>query len=293
MPVDDGWELIVVHTSSSRMKKHQEIVRSNRTAIMGILNVTPDSFSDGGLYNSLETAVQRALQMVDEGADIIDIGGESTRPGHAPVSADEEMRRVIPVIRAVREAVGDRALISVDTYKAEVARAAIHAGADWMNDIWGLRRDPQMAVAAAELGCPVVIMHNREVASYEDLMPDVLRDLRQSIEIAKQAGMRDEQIILDPGIGFAKTHEENLIVMNHLEEIVAMGYPVLLATSRKRVIRHTLDLPVDELVEGTAATVAVGIVKGCRIVRVHDVRLIKRTVMMSDAIVYSDVNSIQ
>lgn len=255
---------------------------------MGILNVTPDSFSDGGLYMDIESAVSRSLEMVEEGADIIDIGGESTRPGHTPISAEEEMKRVIPVVRAVREAIGERALISVDTYKAEVAREAILAGADWMNDIWGLKRDPQMARFAAELGCPVVIMHNREEAIYQDFMADVLADLQESIAIAKQAGMRDEQIILDPGVGFAKSHEENLIVMNRLDEIVALGYPVLLATSRKRVIRHTLQLPVDELVEGTAATVAIGIAKGCRIVRVHDVREIKRTARMSDAIVYSD-----
>lgn len=265
-----------------------EMLHEDRTLVMGILNVTPDSLSDGGRYNQVDSAVRRALEMIEEGADIIDIGGESTRPGHVPVSADEELARVIPVIQAVREAAGDRALLSIDTYKAQVAREAILAGADWMNDIWGLKHDPLMAQTAAELGCPVVVMHNREVAEYDDFMPDVLDDLRQSIAIAKQAGVADEQIILDPGVGFAKSHEENLIVMHRLDEIVALGYPVLLATSRKRVIRQTLQLPVDDLVEGTAATVAIGIAKGCKIVRVHDVKQIKRTVMMSDAIVYSE-----
>jgi len=270
----------------SRVLKGLDMLRERRTFIMGILNVTPDSFSDGGLYVSVDAAVERALEMIEEGADIIDIGGESTRPGHVPVTAEEELRRIIPVIRAVREAAGERVAISVDTYKAEVAREAILAGADWMNDIWGLKRDSKMAAYAAELGCPVIIMHNREQAVYDDFMTNVLNDLKTSIAIAKQAGVRDEQIILDPGVGFAKSHEQNLLVMNRLEEIVALGYPVLLATSRKRVIRHTLGLPVDQLVEGTAATVAIGIAKGCRIVRVHDVKPIKRTVLMSDAIVY-------
>lgn len=280
----------------SRKIRGTNELQPNRTYIMGILNVTPDSFSDGGRYHTLDAAVKRALEMVEEGADIIDIGGESTssfRPGHEPVPLEVEMKRVIPVVRAVREAVGERALISVDTYKAEVAREAILAGADWMNDIWGLKRDPKMAEYAAELGCPVVVMHNRQEAVYEDFMRDVIADLQESIAIAKAAGMRDEQIILDPGVGFAKSHEQNLMVMRDLDQIVALGYPVLLATSRKRVIRHTLRLPVDELVEGTAATVAIGIAKGCRIVRVHDVKPIKRTALMSDAIVYGGSVGIQ
>ncbi|GFR38437.1 dihydropteroate synthase [Insulibacter thermoxylanivorax] len=277
----------------SRRIRGTDELQPNRTYIMGILNVTPDSFSDGGRYHTLDAAVKRALEMVEEGADIIDIGGESTRPGHEPVPLEVEMKRVIPVVRAVREAVGERALISVDTYKAEVAREAILAGADWMNDIWGLKRDPKMAEYAAELGCPVVVMHNRQEAVYEDFMRDVIADLQESIAIAKAAGMRDEQIILDPGVGFAKSHEQNLMVMRELDQIVALGYPVLLATSRKRVIRHTLQLPVDDLVEGTAATVAIGIAKGCRIVRVHDVKPIKRTALMSDAIVYGGSVGIQ
>lgn len=279
---------ILVNERSVNMAKNlKQMLQQNRTLIMGILNVTPDSFSDGGKYNTVESAVRRAVQMIEEGADIIDIGGESTRPGHVPVSAEEELERVIPAIQAIREAVGEQVLISIDTYKSEVARAAIEAGADIMNDIWGLKRDSQMASLAAELGCPVVIMHNREVAVYNDLMADVVDDLEQSIRIAHQAGVREDQIILDPGIGLPKSHEENLIVMNHLEQIVALGYPVLLATSRKSFIRNTLNLPVDELVEGTAATVAIGIAKGCKIVRVHDVKPIKRTAMMCDAIVYS------
>lgn len=280
---------MMTHTiTPSRTLIGTDLLRQRRTFIMGILNVTPDSFSDGGLYNNTESAVRRALEMIEQGADIIDIGGESTRPGHTPISAEEELERVIPVIKAVREAVGEQVAISIDSYKAEVAKQAILAGADWMNDIWGLKRDPLMATYAAQLGCPVVIMHNREKAEYADLIPDVLEDLRESIAIAKQAGMRDEQIIVDPGIGFAKSHEENLRVMNHLQDIVALGYPVLLGVSRKRVIRHTLQLPSDEKAYGTAAATAVGIAKGCRIVRVHDVEEIKRTVLMSDAIVYSD-----
>lgn len=264
-----------------------EMLQQRRTFIMGILNVTPDSFSDGGLYNKTETAVRRAQEMIEHGADIIDIGGESTRPGHTPISAEEELERVIPVIKAVREAIGEQAVISIDSYKAEVARQAILAGADWMNDIWGLKRDPNMAKYAAQLGCPVVVMHNREKAEYKDLISDILDDLRGSIAIAKQAGVRDEQIILDPGIGFAKSYEENLQVLNRLQDITALGYPVLLGVSRKRVIRHTLQVQSDEHALGTAAATAIGIAKGCRIMRVHDVREIKRTALMSDAIVYS------
>ena len=258
-----------------------------RTLIMGILNVTPDSFSDGGLYQDLDAAVSHAREMVEQGADIIDIGGESTRPGHEPVSLEEELKRVIPVVRAIRAA-GIRVPLSVDTYKAEVARQALEAGAHIINDIWGLKADPAMAGVVAEYGCPVILMHNRqEPARYRNFMADVLADLMESVNLARQAGVEEEKIILDPGVGFAKTHEENLLVMSRLQDIVRLGYPVLLGASRKRVIRHTLGLGLEQIreaKEGTVATTVWGIAQGCAIVRVHDVRENKHAALMADAI---------
>ncbi|MFH5186676.1 dihydropteroate synthase [Paenibacillus sp. TAB 01] len=254
------------------------------TVIMGILNVTPDSFSDGGRYIDPEAAVEQARRMVAEGAEIIDIGGESTRPGGAAVSLEEELNRVIPAVRALKEA-GITVPLSIDTYKSKVARQALDAGAHILNDIWGLQRDAEMAKVAADYGCPIVVMHNRTEAVYDNFIPDVLQDLQKSIRLAHEAGIRDEQIILDPGIGFAKTYEHNLQLMNELHQIVALGYPVLLGTSRKSMIRTALQLPPDDVVEGTAATVTMGIVQGCQIMRVHDVRAIKRVAVMTDAIV--------
>jgi len=254
------------------------------TVIMGILNVTPDSFSDGGRYIDPEAAVEQARRMVAEGAEIIDIGGESTRPGGAAVSLEEELNRVIPAVRALKEA-GITVPLSIDTYKSEVARQALDAGAHILNDIWGLQRDAEMAKVAADYGCPIVVMHNRTEAVYDNFIPDVLQDLQKSIRLAHEAGIRDEQIILDPGIGFAKTYEHNLQLMNELHRIVALGYPVLLGTSRKSMIRTALQLPPDDVVEGTAATVTMGIVQGCQIMRVHDVKAIKRVAVMTDAIV--------
>ncbi|GKU77043.1 dihydropteroate synthase [Paenibacillus sp. L3-i20] len=256
-----------------------------RTLIMGILNATPDSFSDGGRYMNVERALEHAHEMVEAGADILDIGGESTRPGYEAVSPEEELKRVLPVITAVREALPHVAL-SIDTYKAATARHALEAGAHIINDIWGLKGDPDMAAVAAEYGCPVIISHNRHSRDYNDLVPDVLADLRSSIGIAQAAGIADDRVWLDPGIGFAKTHDDNLAMLGRLSELTALGYPVLLGTSRKRFIRQTLNLPVEELVEGTAATVTLGIAHGCQIVRVHDVRAIKRTALMADAILY-------
>ena len=253
---------------------------------MGILNVTPDSFSDGGRYNNVERALQHAREMVAEGADIIDIGGESTRPGHEPVSEQEELERVIPVVEALHREL-PQVPLSVDTYKAQVAREALRAGAHIMNDVWGFKAEARMAEVAAEFGCPVVLMHNRHDRNYGDLLADVAADLGECVEIARRAGVRDENIILDPGIGFAKDYAENLRVMRALDKLVAMGFPLLLGTSRKRFIRTALDLPVDEVVFGTAATVALGIAQGCQIVRVHDVKEIKQTVRMCDAIVYT------
>ncbi|WP_248929069.1 dihydropteroate synthase [Paenibacillus hamazuiensis] len=255
-----------------------------RTLIMGILNVTPDSFSDGGKYNTLEAAVERAEQLIREGADIIDIGGESTRPGAETVTLDQELQRVIPVIEALKKR-GLRAPISVDTYKAEVARQALEAGAHIVNDIWGLKKDGRMARVAADFGCPIILMHNRVEAVYNDFVPDVITDLQESIRLAHEAGIRNEQIVLDPGIGFAKSYEQNLKLMNYLDRIVALGYPVLLGTSRKSMIYKTLQLPPTDVLEGTAATVAYGISQGCHIVRVHDVAAIKRVAVMTDAMI--------
>jgi dihydropteroate synthase len=256
----------------------------SRTLIMGILNATPDSFSDGGRYDAVEAAVARAEQMAAEGADIIDIGGESTRPGHAPVTEEEELQRIIPVIRAVRERV--KLPISVDTYKPETARQALEAGAHMINDVWGFKQDPKMAEIAAEYGCPVALMHNRADRDYFDFIPDVLNDLIASVHRAEAAGVASEQIWLDPGVGFAKDYSENLEIMGRLDEIVQLGYPVLLGTSRKGFIQRTLDVKPGEAMEGTAATVALGIAQGCQIVRVHDVLQMKRVAAMTDAITY-------
>ncbi len=256
------------------------------TQVMGILNVTPDSFSDGGRYVDPDTAVRHALKMMLDGADLIDIGGESTRPGYTPVSEEEELARVIPVIEAIHKA-APHIPISIDTYKAEVARQAILAGAHIINDIWGGKGDPDMLKVAAELGCPIILMHNRHDMDYTDFVEDVVADLEESVRLALAAGVRPEHIILDPGIGFAKNGEHNLKLMTQLDRLNQIGYPVLLATSRKKFIRSVLDLPVDDLVEGTAATVAFGIAQGCQLVRVHDVKSIKRTVKMCDAMIYT------
>jgi dihydropteroate synthase len=261
-----------------------------RTLVMGILNVTPDSFSDGGQYDSTDAAIEHARRLVEDGADIIDVGGESTRPagvygeGAAYVSAEEEKRRVLPVISRLAEEID--APISIDTYKAEVAEAAIRSGAHIVNDVWGLKRDPKMAEVVARYNVPVVVMHNREQTDYAGpVVQEVLDDLLESVDIAHAAGVEDHHIILDPGIGFAKTYEHNLHVMHHLEQIAYLGYPVLLGTSRKSIVGQTLGLPVDQRVEGTGATLAYGIVKGCHIVRVHDVKEMVRVCRMTDVLV--------
>jgi len=254
-----------------------------RTLVMGILNVTPDSFSDGGKFNQLDLALERACQMVDEGADIIDVGGESTRPGYQMIDTEEEIARVVPIIEALAKRI--KVPISIDTYKAEVAKRALEAGASILNDIWGFQYDPKMAQLAAKYGCPVVLMHNQNGTEYKNLMSDILRFLRKSIEMAETAGVDPDKIIVDPGIGFGKNLSQNLEVMHRLEELKSLGKAVLLGTSRKRLIGETLDLPVTERVEGTAATVALGIAKGVDIVRVHDVKEIVRVVKMTDAMV--------
>lgn len=253
-----------------------------RTYVMGILNVTPDSFSDGGRYADVAAAVEQARRLAAEGADIIDVGGESTRPGYTPVPAAEEARRVIPVVEALRAELP--VPISVDTSKAEVARLAVQAGADLINDVTGLRGDPEMARVVAAAGVPVVVMHNAPVASGPDLLPAIAAWLRESIDLARQAGVAEEQIIVDPGVGFGKDVAGNLQIIASLWQLRALQRPILLGTSRKSVIGKTLGLPVDQRLEGTAATVALGIAAGAHIVRVHDVQAMVRVARMSDAI---------
>lgn len=254
-----------------------------RTYIMGILNVTPDSFSDGGRFNDIERAINHAKEMVAEGADIIDIGGESTRPNHEVVSEEEELERVIPMIRALSKEID--VPISIDTYKGRVAEEAVKAGAALINDVWGFKKDPYIAEVAAKYNVPCCLMHNRDNRDYNNLMEDVLSDLEESVNIALKAGVKPENIILDPGIGFAKDYEQNLTVMDHLEDLNKLGYSVLLGTSRKSMIGNALNLPSEERVEGTIATTVVGIMKEYDFVRVHDVKENKRAAVMTDAIV--------
>ena len=258
---------------------------SEKTYVMGILNVTPDSFSDGGSYTSIDKAMEQTEKMIQQGADIIDVGGESTRPGHVQIGDEEEIKRVVPVIREIKKKFDIP--VSIDTYKSAVAKAALEAGADLLNDIWGFRYDEKMAELAAEYDVPVCLMHNRDNLDYDDFMEDVKKDLQISLDIAEKYGVKKENIMLDPGVGFGKTYEHILMVMNHLEEIVDMGYPVLLGTSRKSVIGLTLDLPVDEREEGTLATSVLGAIKGCQFVRVHDVEKNVRALKMTDAILHS------
>ncbi|NLU08803.1 MAG: dihydropteroate synthase [Clostridiales bacterium] len=253
-----------------------------KTYIMGILNVTPDSFSDGGKFNSIEKAVKHAKKMEAEGADIVDVGGESTRPGHVPVSEEEEIERVIPVISTLVKCV--EVPISVDTYKGKVAEKAIKAGASFINDIWGFKKDPYISEVAADYKVPCCLMHNRDNRNYRNLMEDILNDLRESINIAVKAGVDSRNIIVDHGIGFAKDYEQNLDVMNNLEQLSQLGCPVLLGTSRKSMIGRALNLPVGQRLEGTIATTVIGIMKKCDFVRVHDVKENKRAIMMADAI---------
>jgi len=253
-----------------------------RTYIMGILNVTPDSFSDGGRFNDIETAIKHAKRMVADGVDIIDIGGESTRPGHNSVSEEEEIKRVVPIIEALKREI--EVPISVDTYKGKVAELAIKAGAAMINDVWGFKKDIYIAKVAAKYNVPCCLMHNRENKKYNNLMVDILKDLEESIAIAINAGVKRENIILDPGIGFAKSYEDNLKTMNNLDKLNSLGYPVLLGTSRKSMIGFAMNLPVSERLEGTLATTAIGIMKGCEFIRVHDILENKRVCAMTDAI---------
>lgn len=254
-----------------------------RTLVMGILNVTPDSFSDGGLFFDPGKAVEHALQIVEEGADIIDLGGESTRPGHIPVKPEEELKRVIPVLEKIRARVP--VPVSIDTSKAEVARQALEAGAHIVNDQWAFHADPRMPAIVARYGAAVIFMHNQRGMEYKDMMGEMIHYFRESMAKAEQAGIEREKIIIDPGIGFGKTVEQNLETMRRLPELACLGQPLLVGTSRKSMIGKTLDLPVDQRLEGTAATVALSIAGGADIVRVHDVKEMVRVVKMTDAIV--------
>ena len=250
--------------------------------IMGILNVTPDSFSDGGKWTNLETAKEHTAQMIREGASIIDVGGESTRPGHQQISIEEEISRVVPVIEMIKK--NFDIPVSIDSYKSQVVEAALKAGADLVNDIWGLKYDRKVADLIAEYQVPCCLMHNREKAEYQDFLKDFCDDMRETLQIAKEAGIKDEQILLDPGVGFGKTYEQNLIIVHHLECLKELGYPVLLATSRKSVIGMTLNLPTDQRVEGTLVTTVIGVEKGSSFIRVHDVKENLRAIKMTQAI---------
>jgi dihydropteroate synthase len=278
-----------------------------RTYIMGILNITPDSFSGDGLLamptaslsEQLEAILSQARRFAAEGADILDVGGESTRPGAEPVGVEQETQRVVKVIRLLTSEID--LPISVDTYKAVVAEEAIRAGARLINDVWGFKADPELAGVARRYGVPAILMHNRSSwanaelrerlggryvgVPYDDLLEDIRRELLESVQIARQAGVPDEHIILDPGIGFGKTVEQNLELLDRLGEIRSLGYPVLSGPSRKSFIGYTLDLPPDQRLEGTAAAVAISVVRGADMVRVHDVQFMKRVVRMADAIV--------
>jgi len=249
---------------------------------MGILNVTEDSFSDGGKYNTIEKAVAHAKLMEAEGADLIDIGGESTKPNFKRVDEKEELLRVIPIIEALKSEINIP--ISIDTYKAKVAEAALAKGASMINDVYGFKMDPAMAKVAAEYQVPCCLMHNRSNTNYKNIMNDIKLELLESINIAKAAGVKEENIILDPGIGFGKNYEQNLIVINNLGLLSALNFPVLLGCSRKSVIGNTLGLPTLERLEGTLATSVIGILKGCDFLRVHDVLENKRVAIMTDTI---------
>jgi len=254
-----------------------------KTYIMGILNVTPDSFSDGGSYTSIEKALNHAKEMIDSGADIIDLGGESTRPGHQIVDAEEELRRVLPVVKELKKQLNVK--VSVDTYKAIVAKETLKLGADMINDVWGLRKDPNMVSVIAKYDAHVCIMHNQDGTDYDkDIMESIKGFLIESIKIAKSAGIDDRKIVLDPGIGFGKTLEQNIEVMARLDELKDLGYPILLGTSRKSMIGKILDLEPKDRVEGTIATTVLGIKSGVDIVRVHDVLENIRAIKVADAI---------
>ncbi len=255
-----------------------------KSYIMGILNVTPDSFSDGGRFciGDIDAVLRIVEDMVASGMDVLDVGGESTRPGYTRISPDEEIERVVPVIEAVKK--NFDIPVSLDTYKSEVAGAGIRAGADMINDIWGLKYDKDMAPLIADSGVSCVLMHNRENAEYTDFIEDVAEDLKVSIKTALDAGIERDRILIDPGVGFAKDFRQNLLVMEHLDRLCSLGFPVLLAASRKSVIGNALDLPTGERLEGTLATSVLGRMKGASFFRVHDVKENRRALDMTDAV---------
>ncbi len=259
-----------------------EFNTENQVYIMGILNVTPDSFSDGGKFNTINNAVKQALRMEREGASLIDVGGESTRPGHESVSADEEISRVVPVITELKKNLSIP--ISIDTSKAAVAVKALNAGASLLNDVWGFRKDRDISAVAADFGVPCCLMHNRESTVYHDFLSEIKDDLKISIDIALRAGVSEDSIIIDPGIGFGKTVVQNLVVLNNLEIVNDIGFPWLLGASRKSVIGKSLDLPIDERMEGTVVTTVFGVQKGASFIRVHDVKENLRAVEMTRSI---------
>ena len=259
----------------------------NDCYIMGILNVTTDSFSDGGKWTDIDKAIAHVEDMIEEGASIIDVGGESTRPGHVQISIDEEISRVVPVIEMIKK--NFDIPVSIDSYKSPVVEAALKAGADLVNDIWGLKYDRKVAELIARYDVPCCLMHNRDNTDYSNFIEDMLDDMKETLEIAKLAGIPDDHIILDPGVGFGKTYEHNLIAIDQLERLVELGYPVLLATSRKSVIGLTLDLPADQRVEGTMVTTVMGVQKGASFVRVHDVKENMRAIRMTQAIINSRI----
>ena len=257
-----------------------------QTYIMGILNVTPDSFSDGGKFNDVSRAIDHVAQMIEEGAHIIDVGGESTRPGFHEVSAEEEMARTIPVIEAIKARFDIP--VSIDTYKAQTAEEAIKAGACLGNDVWGFKKDPEIANVTAQYDVACCLMHNRKEAVYKNFLQDMKHDLQESVEIALKAGVDKNKIMIDPGVGFAKSYQENLQAIKHVGELKELGYPVLLATSRKSVIGLTLDTDKDNRVEGTVATTVLGVMAGCMFVRVHDVKENARAIQMTQAVLTAD-----
>ena len=263
---------------------NKEFDLKNHCYVMGILNVTPDSFSDGGKWNHLDTAKKHTEDMIRDGAAIIDIGGESTRPGYQKISDEEEISRVVPMIEMVKKEFG--VPVSVDTYKSGVAEAALQAGADLVNDIWGLKADDRLADVIAKYDVPCCLMHNRDNTDYQDFRKDLLDDLRETIAIAKKAGIKDEKIILDPGVGFGKTYEQNLMAIHYMDDMKVVGYPIRLGTSRKSVVGLTLDLPASERVEGTMVTTVFGVMEGASFVRVHDVKENFRAIQMTEAILH-------
>lgn len=256
------------------------------TYVMGILNVTPDSFSDGGNFNQMDKALFHVEEMVRDGADIIDVGGESTKPGYEQISEEEEIARVVPVIEQIKTRFDIP--VSLDTYKASVAETGIQAGADLINDIWGLKGTDKMAAVIAKSGLPCCLMHNRKEAVYQNYIADVLADLEETLEIAQKAGIAKDKIMLDPGIGFAKTYEQNLLLLQQLETMHSFGIPLLLGTSRKSVIGIALNVPASKRVTGTVATTVMGVMKGCSFVRVHDIKENVEAIKMTEAILYAD-----